>query len=128
MSSEFRHNLALWVIVKKWREARPIKDEEDEIRLRTLAYGAILFIAIPLLAVPTLYLCFGWCDAMAVIIAISVANWFWIVPMALRFFFLFLRDLFEYLATNFPGIPFSEFDFQSIKGRKYFEEMFGMED
>lgn len=120
--SSISHNLAIAVVARRLR--RNIDEEEEEVKLRILGIGAILFLVAPLLIVPLLYLCIGWCGALVVVVVISVMNWFWIVPMALRFLFLFLRYLFEYLATNFSGIPYSEFDFLGIKGRRYFRNLF----
>lgn len=121
MSSGFRHNIAIAAVTRPFKG---LDEEEEDVKLRILGVGTILFLAAPLLVVPLLYLCFRWCDALVVVVVISVMNWFWIVPMALKFLVLFLRYLLEYLATNFPGIPFSEFDFLGIKGRRCFKDVF----
>lgn len=125
MASEFRHNLAIGVCARQLRRCFVEGYDEgyERAKLQFMLVGFVAFVIVPALVIVVLGLISGWdagnlskwfCQdefhsnlSTAIIIFFVVCgfNWLWMIPLFVRFCYIFVRDVIEHELTNFKGIP-----------------------
>ena len=109
---------------RSWRHYIKGRGEpEERIRFIVFLAGLGLFVVLPA-AVAAACCIFGWGypSFLAVWLVVSALNLLWLLPMTVRYAFLMVRYIIDYIAENSLDAPKEPFDFLGFKRARHLRQ------